>query len=86
MFASGPGRGSRPGFGAVGGRKCDFPLTCSKMVRRNVIPQPVVALIGTCAVFDILLVRRFLRQFRAEDFINCGSVRPHPVAHVCQLM
>lgn len=86
MFATGPGRGSRAGFGTVVDREADSPLTCSKMMRRNVIPQPTVALFGICAGFGIPLVRRFLGQFRAEDSVNCGPIRPDPVAHVCQLM
>lgn len=54
----------------------------SMMVRRNVIPQPVIPVRVFAPVVRIPFVGRLLREFGTEDLVNCVAVVALVVHHM----
>lgn len=46
----------------------------SLMMRRNVVPKPLIAVRVVPPVVRIPFVRRLLREFGTEDLVNCVAV------------
>jgi len=44
------------------------------VVRRNVIPEPLLAVSGVAIVVRVAFVGGLMRQFGTEDLVNCASV------------
>jgi hypothetical protein len=54
------------------------------VVRRNVIPEPLLAVSGVAIVVRFAFVSGLLREFGTKDLVNCGSVLRRRCHHIPQ--
>jgi hypothetical protein len=52
------------------------------VVRRNVIPEPLLSVGGVPLVARIAFIGGLLRKFGTEDLVNCGSVLTRTSHHI----